>query len=190
MKEFPKSSNQKVWKKEVKALESLFGHQNILKIVISGYNENNNFCIITEMCHSNLEVYLASLKRDAFQFTNKMIIRLFKHMTEALRFMQKRGLIHLDIKPSNVLVNVYDTGNIYKLGDFGSTQKKSKFMKTLEKVGSVGYMSPEILNESNNTDRSYQADLWSTGTLPKSPFYTEVPSNTIHLSLYLFCTTF
>ena len=117
--------------------------------------------MVTEFCEAgNLEQKMTTT------LAPRTIDEFVKQMTEGMRYLKKKSILHLDIKPANVLVNVYDSGhqNIYKLGDFGTTQLKSTFLKVMKKVGSIAYMCPEILREDSECrQKSYQADLWSTG---------------------------
>ncbi len=59
----------------------------------------------------------------------------------ALGFLHTNGIIHGDIKPSNILVNPQ---NIVKLGDFGLARRASSEQGSLLK-GTTKYMAPELV---------------------------------------------
>jgi serine/threonine-protein kinase len=60
----------------------------------------------------------------------------------ALHFLHQNGVIHGDIKPSNILV---DGQNRVKLGDFGLARRASNDEGSLLK-GTTKYMAPELIN--------------------------------------------
>ena len=60
----------------------------------------------------------------------------------ALQFLHQNGVIHGDVKPSNLLV---DARNRVKLGDFGLARRASNEEGSLLK-GTTKYMAPELIN--------------------------------------------
>jgi serine/threonine protein kinase len=81
------------------------------------------------------------------------------------------NILHRDIKAENILLD--DKGNSY-LSDFGLALKLKKEQKIQEFVGTLEYLSPQIVN-LESYDQS--ADWWSFGCIiyemlvGKSPFY-------------------
>lgn len=73
-----------------------------------------------------------------------------------------RGIIHRDIKPTNVMI---DIDNNVKIIDFGTSKIKSivstKYNPTIRRFASSGYTAPEvIMGEENTTEES---DIYSLG---------------------------
>ena len=159
------SSISKPWIAEVNALAELTGHQNITRLLFSGFNENKQFCMVTDLSKESLEVHLIKKgKRLSFRRMRSLFIQI----TEAIRFMKKKNFIHLDMKPSNILVHIHAGKQelIFKLCDFGTSKKINKLGSVVSKTGTIGYMAPEILKENpKNTSNAYQADLWSFGKM-------------------------
>ncbi len=62
---------------------------------------------------------------------------------QALKFLHENGVIHGDIKPSNLFV---DKRNWVKLGDFGLARRVSNDRGSLLK-GTTRYMAPELVSE-------------------------------------------
>lgn len=71
-------------------------------------------------------------------------------MLESLAYVHKEGVVHCDVKPVNFLANKDESTtdfNQIKLCDFGFSRiidptRGKSFM--LKKIGSVGYMAPEL----------------------------------------------
>ena len=85
------------------------------------------------------------------------VIRLGIDICTALAEMHKRGFIHRDIKPQNILVS---RDGVYKLSDFGSVRKVSGAATTMTMKGAFLYTAPEILNGSPADKR---VDICSLG---------------------------
>eukprot|EP00971_Amphidinium_carterae_P125509 2486242-Amphidinium_carterae.1 len=53
-----------------------------------------------------------------------LLWKLFRQVLEALSYVHKKGLIHRDVKPTNIFISREDGGHA-KLGDFGLTTQVS-----------------------------------------------------------------
>lgn len=102
----------------------------------------------------------------------------------ALKYAHEHGVIHLDLKPENVLVT---KSGIIKISDFGllkpTVQLKDylqisyEFSGEMKIAGTIAYMSPE---QAEGTDVDTSSDIYSfgvlmfeilTGSLPKGAEY-------------------
>jgi len=174
VKEFfasPMMFQARPWTHEVDVMKKLEGHRNIVNIQFSGYNDVGQFCIITPIASTNLETYLIQIHgHKVVDLTPELIKNYVSNLTEALRFMHKRKIVHFDIKPANILVTFCDelpeqnpSKNIYKLCDLGCAVLDMN-MDVQKCVGSLMYMAPEVLNaDKKNTTNPHEADLWSFG---------------------------
>lgn len=82
-----------------------------------------------------------------------------RRLLGALRTAHERGVVHRDVKPSNVMLSA--DGRV-TLTDFGIAQAADdpRLTTTGSLVGSPGYMAPERLDGGNADPAS---DLWSLG---------------------------
>jgi serine/threonine protein kinase len=99
---------------------------------------------------------------DAFE---EILSRSAWKVLKGLESLHSLGIIHNDIKPSNILVGL--DGQI-KIADFGSCQLKVQegseeaFLDFEKYSGSVRYLSPERLS---GLSHSYNSDIWSLGVM-------------------------
>lgn len=84
-------------------------------------------------------------------------IALF-HSLQALKFLHSKGVIHGDIKPSNLLV---DKRGRIKLGDFGMARRADNDDGSLLK-GTTKYMAPEVVSDQFGRVGPH-SDLYSLG---------------------------
>ena len=99
------------------------------------------------------------------------VVNYVVQVAEALQYAHNKGVIHLDVKPENMLLSA--DGSVL-LSDFGLarfTNSVSQKLKLTSLIGTVGYMAPEFLQSSPQvaTDQYALAMVayeWLTGTLP------------------------
>lgn len=82
-------------------------------------------------------------------------------VAEGLRAAHKLGLIHLDIKPANILVRSDGVAKIVDLGLARATADEGFAAQLSRPVGTYGYMAPEISGEPQRVD--FRADIFSLG---------------------------
>ncbi|MCC5697165.1 serine/threonine protein kinase, partial [Klebsiella pneumoniae] len=90
---------------------------------------------------------LASLIKDG-PISPKRTLELLAQVAEALDMLHQRGLVHLDLKPANVLVTTKESaGEHVYLADFGLTRRGATGHRTSsgDFLGSPTYAAPEHL---------------------------------------------
>jgi len=85
-------------------------------------------------------------------------IRTGCHVAEALQAAHLQGVIHCDLKPSNILVT---PDGVVKVLDFGIARALGQEADALV-IGTPGYMSPEQINGRKVDAR---ADFWAFGAI-------------------------
>jgi serine/threonine protein kinase len=108
---------------------------------------------------------------DAHRLTPRQRLELFVPVCQAVQHAHQKGIIHRDVKPSNVLVALYDGKPVPKVIDFGVAKAAGQTLtdKTLVTgfgaiVGTLEYMSPEQA-EVNQLDIDTRSDIYALGVL-------------------------
>jgi serine/threonine protein kinase len=108
---------------------------------------------------------------DKNRLTTRERLELFIHVCEAVQHAHQKGIIHRDIKPTNVLVVSHDGTPVVKVIDFGVAKSigqqltdKTIYTQFVQLVGTPLYMSPEQAGESG-LDVDTRSDIYSLGVL-------------------------
>ena len=87
---------------------------------------------------------------DTVHLTPKERLELFVPVCQAIQHAHQKGIIHRDVKPSNVLVTMQDGKPVPKIIDFGIAKaieqkltERSLFTQHGTIMGTLEYMSPE-----------------------------------------------
>ena len=90
--------------------------------------------------------------------------RVFGQILEAVAYIHRKGIIHNDLKPANILITRID--NAVKIIDFGLSDDDAHYLaRTLGCT--AGYASPELLRQERTDCRS---DIYSLGKIMKDIF--------------------
>jgi serine/threonine protein kinase len=108
---------------------------------------------------------------DEHHLTPRQRLELFIPVCQAIQHAHQKGIIHRDIKPTNILVAEYDNQPVPKVIDFGvakavsqSLTEKTMFTGFGQLVGTLEYMSPEQA-KLNQLDIDTRSDIYSLGVL-------------------------
>ncbi len=109
--------------------------------------------LIMELMQANLKDRLQGRQMDL-----KSLKTTIAHCLRALKYLHGRGIIHGDIKPSNLMI---DHRRRIKIGDFGLARRVSDEEGSLIK-GTTKYMAPEVVSEEFG-EVGPASDLYSLG---------------------------
>jgi tetratricopeptide (TPR) repeat protein len=135
--------------REFEILSSLH-HPNVVRVLDYGFDERHGPYFTMELLPAAHD--LLSAGRDA-PLAQK--VELLTQLLRALAYVHRRGIIHRDIKPTNVLL----VGGTVKLLDFGVAVSGSQSRRL---AGTRPYMAPELLSGGVPSVRS---DLYAFGVL-------------------------
>ena len=137
--------------------------ENFVKL-LETFETKNSFCLVYELCYSNLELYLENRKCLSILEVKEILLELNNGFQE----MYKKNIIHKDIKPSNILISLNKTKVneiCFKISDLGLNRilvKKETITSFSNKKSEI--FSPEFLKEETNLISS-KTDIWSLGIL-------------------------
>lgn len=143
------------FKKEAESVFSL-EHENIVRVTDIGYDESAYYMVMEFVEGSTLKALIDRRKR----LNEKETAEYALQVCSALSAAHKKGIIHRDIKPHNVLI---DNSGRLKLTDFGIAKSVASKEDEEDKViGSVHYISPEQAQGERVDARS---DIYSLGIM-------------------------
>jgi eukaryotic-like serine/threonine-protein kinase len=109
--------------------------------------------------------------RDRNQLTPRERLGIFVDVCHAIQHAHQKGIIHRDVKPSNVLVTPHDGKPVAKVIDFGVAKaiyqhltERTIYTQFAQMIGTPLYMSPEQA-EMSGLDVDTRSDIYSLGVL-------------------------
>jgi len=146
---------------EIEALIRL-KHPSLVEVQGYGVLDDGRMYLVTELVEGVvLKSYLAQRGTlDALEAT-----RLCRRMAEALAYCHDCNVLHLDLKPANIIITDPYEPRI-KVLDFGLARITSGFRKrgSIARGGTVEYMAPECF-AGGGDPYSPRADLYALGTI-------------------------
>jgi serine/threonine protein kinase len=140
---------------EARALES-FEHPGLIRLLDIGAVDDQPFLVMELIVGKTL----AQRLREG-PLSSRETADIGARLADALAYVHQRGVIHRDVKPSNILLS--ESGEAW-LGDFGIAKlhEASAMTSTGSTMGTVSYMAPEQLEDSQVGP---SADIWSLGVI-------------------------
>ena len=99
----------------------------------------------------------ANVRDVARDATAETVLELVVQVCRALSYVHSRKLIHLDLKPADIMV---DRAGTVKVLDFGLVGARAHDVAT-SYIGTPAYVAPEMLKATRAID--HRADLYSLG---------------------------
>ena len=117
------------------------------------------YILVMEWCRGGAVRDYAYLHGDMYSVNT--VASILRGVLRGLVHVHSAGIIHLDIKPGNVLFTDTSENAEVKLADFGSAVIDKMSEETSNIAGTPWYMSPELL-QSVITPKN---DIWSVGVM-------------------------
>ncbi len=160
-------ANNKMIRERARQEASLsFSHPNLVQMIgLCEYAPNYGpiFILSEYIAGITLEAHvkeqLNSLPKE--ERTGKIAIEIC-HVLDALQYLHLRGVVHRDVKPSNIMI---ENGSVIKLMDLGIARLNggNKY-SSFGFIGTPQYAAPEqILRDTQNTEINAQTDVYAVG---------------------------
>ena len=145
---------------EAKFLQRL-NHPNVIHI-IDMFEDDENIIIVLPLFDKSLFDYLRKLGKPVDENEAR---RIFNLIASGVHHCHQNGIIHCDLKPANILVNLDENQNIVDvcITDFGLSLEADKLKESVGRRGSLPYMAPELLDIGKSFDA--QIDSWALGVI-------------------------
>ncbi len=145
--------------REAKTL-AVLRHPNILAVLDEGESDGDVYIVLELLEGQTLEAAI----RAASPLTAQSVRLMGEQLLSALELCHERGVVHRDVKPSNVMLAMNDGKTRLVLIDFGLARVRgniaSKLTETGVVQGTAHYMSPE---QCRGEDVEPASDVYSVG---------------------------
>jgi serine/threonine protein kinase len=154
-------------------------HPNVARLLDSFVYKDHTYSIVEYCQCGSLHDFLIQKNH----FSDAELRTMFDQILQGCGFIHSLGLVHLDIKPRNI---VFAASGVLKICDFGHTdilQKDGK-RSSREFCGTPNYVSPEMISRGTRHSVGFSSDVWSLGVCMftlltgKPPFETKSVSDT------------
>ena len=132
-------------------------HPHIVSVFDAGVEDKLSYIVMEYVQGCTLAEYT----RKHGQMSSNQIIDVIFKCAKALDYSHKRGVLHRDIKPGNVMLS--EDGSTAKIMDFSIAEMlQGDTLKPESVVGSPAFMSPEQVRKQ---DMGASSDLYSLGAV-------------------------
>lgn len=134
-------------------------HKRLLQLYDAFDDGKSQMCLITELVDGG-ELFERIIDDD-FDLTEKKAAIFMRQICEGVEYMHSQRIVHLDMKPENILC-LSKTGNRIKLIDFGLARQLNSKEPLRVMFGTPDFAAPEVLAYDVVT---LATDMWSVGVI-------------------------
>jgi DNA-directed RNA polymerase subunit RPC12/RpoP len=129
-------------------------HPNVVQVFDSGTDHGQFYVVMELVDRGSLDDLMALQPR----LSEKKVLETGIQVAKGLRAAHRRGLIHRDVKPANIM---FVDEHAAKIGDFGLASTATQRWETDRVVwGTPHYVAPERLS---NQPEDFRSDIYSLG---------------------------
>lgn len=146
------SGSARLFQAEVELMRALGTHPSILPVHHTGVAPDGRPYLVMEPCSATLG---QRYRRERLPVDE--VLSVMVQIGSALESAHRAGVLHRDVKPSNILLNA---DRVPVLSDFGVASRVQDALGSREGVGvSVPWAAPEVLTEE--TRGTVRSEVWS-----------------------------
>lgn len=145
---------------EIAVLES--AKSNPYVVALHEVYETSHDIVLVLECAAGGEIFNQCVGDSDEAFTEEDVIRLVKQILSGVAFLHRNNVVHLDLKPQNILLTSARPLGDIRIVDFGLSRRMDSITEVREILGTPEYVAPEILNYE---PISTATDMWSIGVL-------------------------
>ena len=178
------------WEIDIFKLLQNVKHPNVIKCIDLYEYECQIFFVYEFIASGDLRKISKELKLFPQYYTLNTILKLSMQMIEGIKILHKYGIIHRDIKTTNMVIDIessdpdnqmnsgYETdlsniGNsTLKIIDFGLSRILGKFELSNDPYGSLCFKAPELIE---HLPYDFKVDIWAIGVTIYYLVYKELP---------------
>jgi serine/threonine protein kinase len=153
LREMPETNHDARFQAEVRTLASL-GHPNLVTVLDAGTSDQGPFLVMELVEGSSMAAH-RGIKMDP-----ERVAAIGRDLADALAYVHRRGIVHRDVKPANILL---DREGRVRLTDFGIARmlhEATRHTATGTTVGTAAFLSPE---QVRGVEVSPAADIYALG---------------------------
>lgn len=169
---FTKSLNFKGHEQEF-CLQKQLNHPAIVRVYDYGTMDDFSYIVMDLV----IGLDMAKMVQQRGNLAPESVIKIVKELASAMEYAKGIGVIHGDIKPSNIIVT--EEGSA-RLVDFGLARIVPSWEETpvshheSTSLGTTDFMAPEVLNDGAAT---WSSDLYSLGVVAYFGLCARLPSD-------------
>ncbi|XP_067930808.1 twitchin-like [Watersipora subatra] len=154
-------------------------HRKLIRLH-DAFEDKHEMCLILEFL-SGGELF-DRIADENYKMSEGEVVKYIRQVCEALRYMHELSIVHLDIKPENIICETKNSASI-KLIDFGLACKLDPNVPVKVSRATAEFAAPEIVA---NAPVGFYTDMWSVGVLAYvllsglSPFAGDNDEETLH----------
>ena len=136
-------------------------HQNIIRYFWSEKDPMGDTYLAFQLCLGTLAQYV----EGKIKVTGLHSKKLLEDATKGLRHLHTLGIVHRDVKPTNILISKPESGVVKAVvSDFGFSKKLNMDQQSFSlssRDGTLRWMAPELMGESLRATKA--VDVYSMG---------------------------